>query len=340
MSIMNEKPKIQTGINNISNEWFRAKIDRKKLKELSRRNDYEGWKHIIIYVSIMVILGIACFYLWGSLWFIPIYLVYCMFWGGADAIWHECGHRTAFKTRALNDFFYLIASYMNNFEPVRWRWSHSLHHSYTASVDPHDFEADESIFSKPTLFGFLIRFIPGYYFLILHKSLHLEIIQHAFGYQTKVMKECIPEDKKANCIRSSRIFLLLWVTTILSCFFVGSILPIFLFLIPKFFIFMNVVWGLTQHMGLKEGSKDHRESTRSVRLNPVFSFIYWKMEYHIEHHMFPMVPSYNLPKLHEEIKDQLPKPQTLIEAYKEIIPAVIKKSTDPDYFIPVKIPNI
>ena len=112
----------------------------------------------------------------------------------------------------------------------------------------------------------------------------------------------------------------LWVSIIIFSIWVGSLLPIFLFLIPKFFIFLNVVWGLTQHMGLKEDSKDHRESTRSVRLNPIFSFIYWKMEYHIEHHMFPMVPSYNLPKLHEKIKDQLPKPQSLLEAYKEIIP--------------------
>jgi len=64
------------------------------------------------------------------------------------------------------------------------------------------------------------------------------------------------------------------------------------------------------------------------------------MEYHIEHHMFPMVPSYNLPKLHEVIKDQLPAPKKgLLDAYKEIIPAVIKKSNDPNYFIPVKVPS-
>tara|TARA_B100000686_G_C16020059_1_gene585483 strand:- start:156 stop:437 length:282 start_codon:yes stop_codon:yes gene_type:complete len=91
-------------------------------------------------------------------------------------------------------------------------------------------------------------------------------------------------------------------------------------------------------MGLQENVKDHRKSTRSVRLNPIFSFIYWKMEYHVEHHMFPMVPSYNLPKLHEVIKKQLPKPQSLLEAYKEIIPAVIKKFKDPNYFISVKMP--
>ena len=54
--------------------------------------------------------------------------------------------------------------------------------------------------------------------------------------------------------------------------------------------------------------------------------------------MFPMVPSYNLPKLHQLLKHELPKPQTLIQAYKEIIPAVIKKAKDPKYYIPVNIP--
>ena len=46
---MSETKKIQTGINNISEEWFRANIDRKTLKKLSKRSDFEGWKHIIIY---------------------------------------------------------------------------------------------------------------------------------------------------------------------------------------------------------------------------------------------------------------------------------------------------
>ena len=153
------------------------------------------------------------------------------------------------------------------------------------------------------------------------------------------MKECIPEHKKSSCILISRIYVSIWIMIIGLSIFSNSFLPIFLFLIPKFFATLNIVWGLTQHMGLQEDVKDHRLSTRSVRLNPIFSFIYWKMEYHIEHHMFPSVPSYNLPKLHEAIKQQLPKPQTLFEAYKDIIPAVIKKTNDPNYFIPVKLPT-
>ena len=55
--------------------------------------------------------------------------------------------------------------------------------------------------------------------------------------------------------------------------------------------------------------------------------------------MFPMIPSYNLPKLYDVIKDQMPEPQNLYQAYKEILPAVIKKSKNPDYFIQVQLPN-
>ena len=336
---MNNLNKNNLEINNISNEWFKPKIDKKLLKKLSKRSNYEGWKHIIIFIISLVSLGIISGISWGSLWFFPFYIMYCTLWSGADAIWHECGHRTAFKTRKLNDFFYVIASFMNNFEPVRWRWSHSLHHSYTASIDPHDYEVDGSIFANHTIRSFIFIFLPGSAFLTLHKSLHSEIIKHAFGIETAVMKDCIPNDKKKDCINSSRVFVILWLLIIILSILINSALPILFFLIPKFFNFLNILWGITQHMGLKEDTKDHRESTRSIRLNPIFSFIYWKMEYHVEHHMFPMVPSYNLPKLYEAIKDQLPKPQSLFEAYKEIIPAVIKKSKDPKYFIPVKVPK-
>ena len=64
------------------------------------------------------------------------------------------------------------------------------------------------------------------------------------------------------------------------------------------------------------------------------------MEYHIEHHMFPMVPSHKLPQLHKVIKDQLPKPKSLYGAYKEIIPAIMKQSKEEDYFLKKDIPQL
>ena len=333
--------KTELDINKASKRWFKPEIDGKVLRELSQRSDLPGWRHIVIFFGSLLALGMLCINSWGSLWFIPIYIAYCTLWGGADAIWHECGHRTAFKSIKLNNIFYYIGGFMNGFEPVRFRCSHALHHNFTASVDPHDFEVDGSIFWSPkNLLNFLIIFVPGMGLLNLHKSIQREIIEHAFGVNTRVMKECIPDNKREQCIKVSRIFVSIWVSIILVSIFLGSFLPIFLLLIPKFFATLNIIWGITQHMGLREDVKDHRHSTRSIRLNPILSFIYWNMEYHIEHHLFPSVPSYNLPKLHKEIKDQLPEPQTLLQAYKEIIPAVIRKSKDPNYFIPVTVPKV
>ena len=62
-----ETQKPQIGINSTAGDWFKIKIDRKVLKELSRRSDYEGWKHIIIYFGGLLGLGLLCYSFWGCL---------------------------------------------------------------------------------------------------------------------------------------------------------------------------------------------------------------------------------------------------------------------------------
>ena len=48
-----------------------------------------------------------------------------------------------------------------------------------------------------------------------------------------------------------------------------------------------------------------------------------------------------LDKLHHHIKDQLPRTnEGLIDAYKEIIPAIIKQSKEEDYFLKKDIPQL
>ena len=53
------------------------------------------------------------------------------------------------------------------------------------------------------------------------------------------------------------------------------------------------------------------------------------MNYHVEHHMFPMVPYHRLPELHEEIKNDLAPPYpSMWAAYQEIVPAVLRQLKD------------
>ena len=120
-----------------------------------------------------------------------------------------------------------------------------------------------------------------------------------------------------------------------------SLLPLMLIGLPSFYgAWMYLMFGLTQHAGLAEDVLDHRLNSRTVMMNPLFRFIYWNMNYHVEHHMFPMVPYHALPKLHAAIRADMPAPYPgILSAYREIIPALMRQRRDPTYFVRRELPG-
>jgi fatty acid desaturase len=73
-------------------------------------------------------------------------------------------------------------------------------------------------------------------------------------------------------------------------------------------------------------------------MNPFSRFVYWNMNYHVEHHMFPMVPFHALPALHAEIKDDLPAPSpSIAAAFAEFMPVLLRQRKDPQYFFDRKL---
>jgi len=101
-----------------------------------------------------------------------------------------------------------------------------------------------------------------------------------------------------------------------------------------------IVQNTPQHAGLAENVLDHRLNCRTVYMNPISRFIYWNMNYHVEHHMFPLVPYHALPKLHETIRDDCPPPYpSILSAWKEILPAVVRQVKDPGYHVKRPLPT-
>jgi fatty acid desaturase len=95
-----------------------------------------------------------------------------------------------------------------------------------------------------------------------------------------------------------------------------------------------------QHAGLPENVTDHRKNCRTVYMNPVLRFLYWNMNYHLEHHMFPLVPYHALPRLHEAIRNELPPPYPgTLAAYREIFSALVRQTHDPGYSVARPLPR-
>ena len=206
------------------NQWYRCDIDRKELKKLCKKSDFQGFKHMFIYFFFLFLFGYLAYATWGTWWTVLFFFLYGNVWGCSDAVWHETGHRTAFKSKFWNDFFYYIAGFMDTFEPIRWRHSHFHHHSYTIFNDPVDFEIHVK---KPTdLIMFFSYYVPFSGLIFFHKSLHWETIKHAFGVTTEVMKVCIPENQRSKCRWSASSHVFVWIATILFSIFYQTWLPV------------------------------------------------------------------------------------------------------------------
>ena len=101
----------------------------------------------------------------------------------------------------------------------------------------------------------------------------------------------------------------------------------------------TVIVGLPMHCGLRDNVPDFRKCVRSITLDPISTFLYWRMNWHTEHHMFAGVPCYNLKKLYREIAGDMPQPRTLIGAWREMRATWRRQQQDPGYQFDTPVPQ-
>lgn len=93
-----------------------------------------------------------------------------------------------------------------------------------------------------------------------------------------------------------------------AAIFASVRLPVLLqvWLIPGIVVgYISAVRALAQHALTDHG--DPLLASRSVRSNRLVSFLLLNENYHLEHHLFPEVPSYHLPRLHQLLRPRLPR---------------------------------
>jgi fatty acid desaturase len=217
--------------------------------------------------------------------------------------------------------------------PVSWRWSHARHHTDTIIVgrDP-----EIVAMRPPALFRIFLNFFGIFDALNGWKRMLL----NAVGNLDPEEATFIPEQEQHKVIGVARVWVLIYLATIVLAVAMQSILPLMVIGSPRLYgAWHHVMTGIMQHAGLAEDVLDHRLNSRTVYINPISRFVYWNMNYHVEHHMFPMVPYHRLPELHEKIKHDLPAPNTsILDAYREIWPALKRQLRYEDFFVKRELP--
>jgi fatty acid desaturase len=323
---------VEAGLANA--EWYQTPIDRKVLKELMKRSDGPALRHTALWLGLLVGSGATGAALWGSWWAVPFFILYGVLYGSAaDSRWHECGHGTAFKTRWMNDVVYEIASFMMMRNSLVWRWSHARHHTDTIIVgrDP-----EISAMRPPQLIIIGLNFFG----LVAVPQSFLILARQALGRLSPDEADYVPPEDRPHAYRVARIHMAIYGATLLSCFWMASILPAMLIGLPRAYgVWLLMIMGLPQHAGLQDDVLDHRLNSRTVLMSRPLRFIYSNMNYHVEHHMYPMVPYYALPRLHEAVKHDCPPPdRSLWHAWRQIIPTVFRQLKDPTHFIRKELP--
>ena len=340
--------------------WYRCKVDREVMRELMKKSDAKAFAQVIpallLYAATATLAYLAFLNVnsdnWP--WAVPLVLLalfvhgtFARFHGGIAC--HELTHKTPFKTQWINTLVLRIFAFIGLFDHVGFRASHIRHHQSTVHQD-HDGE----VVLPQGLDWHGIRFILKQLIIdpVRVGNLMLFWVAAARGrtdrdgfFPSTWLTTVIPESNtKLRREYQNWGRIVLFGHLALAAIFIATG-NWFLIIVITFGCqicgWYEALCGIPQHIGLCPNVNDFRLCCRTYTCSKFTGFHYWNMQYHIEHHMFPAVPFYNLPKLREVIQADLP-PAThgLWATWKEILPLQRRQREDHSYFFVPQVPQM
>jgi fatty acid desaturase len=262
-----------------------------------------------------------------------------MMWAFLLQGFHELVHYSVFKTRWLGTFFLYLYSFLGWFDPVHFKASHKRHHLYTLHP-PKDREVMLPI--RIPLWRYLrVAFVDP---IGLYNRLKGFMLKAAGGYTNDWQREIFEEDgpKAQRKLRNWARFHLVGHAALVAA---GALtgtwqLIVLITLAPFYGRWLEFLFNETQHVGLQDNVSDFRLCARTFTVNPVMRFLYWHMNYHVEHHMYAAVPCYNLHAMHRLIREQMPHcPHGVVATWRQIVAILRRKKEDPDYRYVPELPD-
>lgn len=322
--------------------WYRTPIDSAELKILSQRSDLQGCVQTLSYLGLCALTTAAALYgagRWPMAIVILIVLAHGTVWSFMINGVHELGHGTVFRTRWLNEFFVRVLSFLGWINFHSFNSSHMRHHAYTLHP-PDDLEV-----VLPT--KLMIRHFLSYGFInfpsvrdTIKNTVRIARGKFEGDWELILFPASDPEKRRPPVNWARTLLIGHGLILGLSIYFHLWLVPVLITLASFYGGWLHFLCNNTQHIGLQDNVPDFRLCCRTFLLNPLVGLLYWRMNYHTEHHMYPTVPCYNLHRLHLAVRHDLPPcPRGLIATWREIIGILKIQFSDPAYQHKAPVPS-
>lgn len=333
--------------------WYRCQIDKARLNELMQCSDWQGFRQAGGHLGLWLVTGSAAYLTFRHIttanwyWSVPLLLVALFvhgtvgsFLGGTAC--HELSHKTPFKTKSINETFLKVFAFLAWWDHVWFRPSHIRHHQVTVH---HDYDGEVVLPQTLTLKDWkfwlgLVAWNPRWTWDNIKRHYN-----RAMGRFDNAWYEFVMPENNAELCRQHRA----WARNhllghlLLALVFIATghwFLIVIVNLGTQYCGWLQFLCGTPQHYGMTPNVPDHRLSCRTYTCSWLPAFLYWNMQYHIEHHMFPAVPFYQLPQLRKAIEHDLPPaPRGLRATWKEMLAIHKITQTNPKYTFTPQLPS-
>jgi fatty acid desaturase len=281
------------------NDWAHhatAILGKAELKQLSERSNAPGLLQLVAHLSVLAATGAAIFTGLGTILVWPAMLAHGIALIFLFAPLHETIHRTAFRSRWLNDVVAFVIGVLLVLPREYFRAFHFAHHRFTqdAAHDP------ELSLPKPASVGRLIWHVTGLpYWIAGFRGL----IERACGIAREPFYGT--ERVRRAAILEARVVLAIFAVAIAASVATGSTLLLWYWVIPALLgqPFLRL-YLLAEHSACPR-SDNMLENSRTTYTNGLVRFLAWNMPFHAEHHAWPSVPFHALPRANTLIAARL-----------------------------------
>jgi len=231
--------------------------------------------------------------IWLLVWFGQGFLFSCFL-----SAMHDCAHNSLYKYKFANrcvGTLWGLAMFINF---SLYKYSHIMHHQQTKM---------KGVIKGNVLpwltFNNISNYINGminFYPLIVWKNW--------WNVTKGLYPEFIKTPMQRQFILRDNWFLLGWFVLMVGMTVTSPEKILFSYWIPLIFFAppLAFIFTITEHYGCEFGSNQNEfNNTQTIISHPLFRYYYNNNNYHTEHHLYPSMPSYNYPKIHELVKHHL-----------------------------------